>query len=417
MAMANAGFDGTVTEADYAYMWAVGGQDGVESAAAWKVTQGTGRQISCAAQSGRAFAKGVVSKDTAANLVSLSTPTNGGWYLICRHIDWTANTVTVIALTGPTTTTTLPTVPPVDYSSVTGMASSPGATYDHPLAWAWVRSSDTTMVIFDLRRVPGSASDLTELATLGGSEGDTKIVREGGATFIRSSGVWVQRTIATFATTTDRDTAYAKASAAYRAQNAQARDLSTMSVSTYFALYNASSNPGGAKAAGWYPTSLGPSGRMARSTTAAPLATNGWAVLAASAFSDTVAGADKAVGMPTNWLHHLRDQEERRHRNERGHRHLHHIRIGRNRRRCRCFRADRSRCGRHPPHRHLQWRHRRNDIHVQPSGIELRHSVPKAHPWIGRSPRDRCLASPTARSRDDFVRGSATWLLARMGEC
>jgi hypothetical protein len=299
MAMANAGFDGTVTEADYAYMWAVGGQDGVESAAAWKVTQGTGRQISCAAQSGRAFAKGVVSKDTAANLVSLSTPTNGGWYLICRHIDWTANTVTVIALTGPTTTTTLPTVPPVDYSSVTGMASSPGATYDHPLAWAWVRSSDTTMVIFDLRRVPGSASDLTELATLGGSEGDTKIVREGGATFIRSSGVWVQRTIATFATTTDRDTAYAKASAAYRAQNAQARDLSTMSVSTYFALYNASSNPGGAKAAGWYPTSLGPSGRMARSTTAAPLATNGWAVLAASAFSDTVAGADKAVGMPT----------------------------------------------------------------------------------------------------------------------
>lgn len=221
MAMANAGFDGTVTEADYAYMWAVGGQDGVESAAAWKVTQGTGRQISCAAQSGRAFAKGVVSKDTAANLVSLSTPVNGGWFLIVRHIDWTANTSTVVALAGATTSTTTPTAPPTDYSLVTGMSTTPGATYDQPLSWAWVRSSDTTMVLFDLRRVPGSAADLTELATLGGPEGETKVVREGGATFVRTGGIWSQRLQATFASASARDTAYAKASAVYKLAGAR----------------------------------------------------------------------------------------------------------------------------------------------------------------------------------------------------
>lgn len=260
MAMANAGFDGTVTEADYAYMWAVGGQEGVESAAAWKVTQGTGRQVSCAAQSGRAFARGVVSKDSAANLVSLTTPTNGGWFLIVRHLDWTANTVTVVALTGLQTTTLAPTVPPVDYSGVTGMATTPGATYDQPLAWAWVRSSDTTMVLFDLRRVPGSAADLTELATLGGPEGDTKAVREGGALFERAGGVWLQSTPSRFATVSARDTAYAKASGAYKVQGAHAiTALDSGFEWVYYDAYNSSSNPSGAQiagvpTAGWYPS-------------------------------------------------------------------------------------------------------------------------------------------------------------------
>lgn len=302
MAMANAGFDGTVTEADYAYMWAVGGQDGVESAAAWKVTQGTGRQISCAAQSGRAFAKGVVSKDTAANLVSLSTPTNGGWYLICRHIDWTANTVTVIALTGPTTTTTAPTAPPADYSGVTGMSAAPGATYDHPLAWAWVRSSDTTMVLFDLRRVPGSAADLAELATLGGIEGETKIVREGGAQFERTAGSWVQRTPATFASSSARDTAYAKASAAYRVQGALVFRSDTGWTEQYFGTYNSSTNTGGAKTAGWFPvTGPLPGGSQVRSAAAQSLTGVNYTLLPASFFSETLTGAQKPNGMSTTF--------------------------------------------------------------------------------------------------------------------
>ena len=148
MALTNSGFDGTVTEAAWANMSALTDVDAVESSAAWALTQGTGRQVSTAAHSGYAFAKGVLSKDTAAILTSLSTPTNGQWFLIVRHIVWSTNTVTVAAVAHSTTTTTVPTAPPSTYPMID---NDPGVLYDQKLGWAWVRSTDTTVTLFDLR--------------------------------------------------------------------------------------------------------------------------------------------------------------------------------------------------------------------------------------------------------------------------
>jgi len=150
MALTNNGFDGTVTEAAWANMSALTDVDAVESSAAWAVTQGTGRQVSTAAHSGFAFAKGVLSKDTAAILTNLATPVNGQWFLIVRHIDWATNGVTVTAIAHDVTGTTVPTVAPTTFPVID---SNPGVLYDQKLAWAWVRSTDTTVTIFDLRKL------------------------------------------------------------------------------------------------------------------------------------------------------------------------------------------------------------------------------------------------------------------------
>lgn len=115
MALTNSGFDGTVTEAAWAQISALTDVDAVENSAAWAVTQGTGRQVSTAAQSGFAFAKGVLSKDTSPILTNLATPVNGQWFLIVRHIDWAANGVTVTAIAHDVTGTTVPTVAPTSY--------------------------------------------------------------------------------------------------------------------------------------------------------------------------------------------------------------------------------------------------------------------------------------------------------------
>lgn len=153
MALTNKGFNGTVEEADFARMFGIGGTDGVDGSGSWAVTQGSGRQTSTAAQNGWAFAKGVISKDTAAITTNLGTPTNGQWYLIVRRINWSTDTVSVVAIAHTTTSTTVPaaTAFPGTYPT---MSTTPGTEWDQVLAWAWVRSTDTTMVIADLRKLP-----------------------------------------------------------------------------------------------------------------------------------------------------------------------------------------------------------------------------------------------------------------------
>lgn len=149
MAIVNKGFPGTVNATEYAKSWNLGGSDACKNGG-WLVTQGTGRQTSTAA--GDAFASGVLSENSAPILTSLSTPTNGQWFLIVRRIDWAgAGTVSVAAVAHSTTTTTVPTVAPTTFPTIN---NSPGVLYDQKLAWAWVRSTDTTMVLFDLREQP-----------------------------------------------------------------------------------------------------------------------------------------------------------------------------------------------------------------------------------------------------------------------
>lgn len=157
MVMTNAGFDGTVDEQQFARMMYIGAGDGVDVAGAWAVTQGSGRQVSVAAQSGWAFAAGVVSRETVALTTSVPTPTQGAWHLVVRRIDWTAGTTTsgvsIALVAGVTTsTTTAPSMPPATFPG--GLNVNPGTLYDQPLAWVFVQSVNTTLTIFDARKLP-----------------------------------------------------------------------------------------------------------------------------------------------------------------------------------------------------------------------------------------------------------------------
>ncbi|TFD54212.1 hypothetical protein E3T43_12810 [Cryobacterium sp. Hh7] len=199
MALTNSGFDGTVTELAWANMSALTDVDAVESSAAWALTQGTGRQVSTAAQSGYAFAKGVLSEGIEPILTSLATPVNGQWFLMARHLDWSvspANAVTIVAIAHSTTTTTVPTAPPSTYPT---LDNSPGVVYDQKLGWAWVRSTDTTVTLFDLRILPPSATDLQAYkwvdsaqrnAQTGMRNGDTGYQSDNKTTFRYDSATW-----------------------------------------------------------------------------------------------------------------------------------------------------------------------------------------------------------------------------------
>lgn len=233
MVMTNHGFNGTVDEAAWARMSRVGQAEGVDSPSAWAVTQGTGRQVSCAAQSGWAFAAGVESKETAALTANLTTPVSGGWFLVVRRINWSAKTVTLETIAHDTTSTTIPAAPPTTYPSYN---QNPGVLYDQPLAWAWCRSSDTTVVVFDLRKLPlkdrvaevQNAADLAELIKYAPvPEGRRIHVDELNCDFQAQDNVWVQAGVARFASTGARDTAYAKASGVFLVAGVEALDTSS----------------------------------------------------------------------------------------------------------------------------------------------------------------------------------------------
>jgi len=232
MSLINSGFDGTVTERDFSrIMRGVGVRDSVETAAAWNVTQGTGRQVSVAP--GVAYAAGVVSDSGVAILAALPTPVNGQWHLVVRRINWASNTVTVATIPHTTTTTTIPTTTPAGFPAFN---DNTGVLVDQHLAWAWVRSTDTAVAVFDLRNVQGVqrtsvvVADFTALALLPVGVrfvGEQAFVVEGAVYMSWTGTVWRQVTTATFATTGARDTAYAKAGAAYRVAGVRALDTST----------------------------------------------------------------------------------------------------------------------------------------------------------------------------------------------
>lgn len=149
--MGNSGWAASVVEDTYAKSWAHVGVDSVEDDSAWRVSQGTGRQVAVAANQA-AFAAGILSEDLGTLTANLPTPTAGRWYLIVRHIDWQSKTVTVLAIAHTTTTTaSVPAAPPSTYPVID---STPGLRYDHVLAWAFVNNVNTTVSLWDLRKLP-----------------------------------------------------------------------------------------------------------------------------------------------------------------------------------------------------------------------------------------------------------------------
>lgn len=213
MAWTNVGFDGTINEAQWSQMSTLMGSSGGGYLAAGNgdclVTAVPGaRSVSVAA--GSLYGDGIVSTNSAPEVVAMTTPVNGQWYVIALRRTWATNTAALVAIAGATTTTTTPTAPPTSFPTLN---TNQGVLTDQPIAWAWCNSANTTVVVYDIR-LKGIKS--TPPVVANANERDAKFM-----TPTQGLQVW-------------RD------------------DLGA--VETYFGLYNASTNPGGRDAAGWYTT-------------------------------------------------------------------------------------------------------------------------------------------------------------------
>lgn len=210
MAWTNWGFDGTINEAQWAQMAGLLGNDYVAAGNGdCLVTAVPGaRSVSVAA--GTLYGDGVVSVNDGAETVAMTTPVNGQWYVIALRRTWATNTAALVAIAGATTSTTTPTAPPTSFPTLN---TDKGVLTDQPIAWAWCNSANTTVVVYDIRM---RAVKSLPPVVANGTERDAKFMTP-------TQGLQVWR-----------------------------NDLGA--VETYYGLYNASTNPGGRDAAGWYVT-------------------------------------------------------------------------------------------------------------------------------------------------------------------
>lgn len=213
MAWSNVGFDGTINEAEWSKLSSLLGNGYVAAGNGdCLVTAVSGaRSVSVAA--GSLYGDGVLSTNSAAETVAMTTPVNGQWYVIALRRTWATNTSALVAIAGATTTTTTPTAPP---SSFPTLNTNTGVLTDQPIAWAWCNSANTTVVVYDIRlKAVKSLPPVVANAT----ERDAKFMSP-------TQGLQVWR-----------------------------NDLGATEI--WYDLYNVSTNPGGRSAAGWYQEPIG----------------------------------------------------------------------------------------------------------------------------------------------------------------
>ena len=208
MAWTNWGFDGTINEAQWAQMAGLLGNGYVAAGNGDCVVTAVGGARSVSVAAGTLYGDGVVSVNSGAETVAMTTPVNGQWYVIALRRTWATNTAALVAIAGATTTTTTPTAPPTSFPTLN---TNVGVLTDQPIAWAWCNSANTTVVVYDIRL---KAVKSLPPVVANGTERDAKFMSP-----TQGLQVW-------------RD------------------DLGA--VETYYGLYNSSTNPGGRDSAGWY---------------------------------------------------------------------------------------------------------------------------------------------------------------------
>ena len=151
MAWTNWGFDGTITEIQWAKLAGfLGSPYSAKDSSSCVVTAVSGaRQVSVSA--GTIYGDGVASVNDAPEVVSMTTPVNGQWYVIALRRTWATNTAALVAIAGATTTTSTPSTPPTSFPTLN---TDQGVLTDQPIAWAWCNSANTTVVVSDLRKLP-----------------------------------------------------------------------------------------------------------------------------------------------------------------------------------------------------------------------------------------------------------------------
>jgi hypothetical protein len=208
MAWTSVGFDGTITEIQWAGLAGLLGNGYVAAGNGDCLVTAIGGTRSVSVAAGSLYGDGVLSTNSGAETVALTTPVNGQWYVIALRRTWATNTAALVAVAGATTTTTTPTAPPTSFPTLN---TNVGVLTDQPIAWAWCNSANTTVVVFDIR-LKAVKSLPPVVATA--AERDAKFMSP-----TQGLQVW-------------RD------------------DLGA--VETYYGLFNSSTNPGGRDTAGWY---------------------------------------------------------------------------------------------------------------------------------------------------------------------
>ena len=210
MAWTSVGFDGTITEIQWAGLSSLLGNGYVAAGNGDCVVTAVGGARSVSVAAGSLYGDGVLSTNSGAETVAMTTPVNGQWYVIALRRTWATNTAALVAIAGATTTTTTPTAPPTSFPVLN---TNVGVLTDQPIAWAWCNSANTTVVVYDIRlKAVKSLPPVVASAV----ERDAKFMSP-----TQGLQVW-------------RD------------------DLGA--VETYYTAYNSSTNPGGRDTAGWYVT-------------------------------------------------------------------------------------------------------------------------------------------------------------------
>ena len=211
MAWTSVGFDGTINEAQWASLAGLLGNDYVAAGNGDCVVTAVPGARSVSVAAGSLYGDGILSTNSGPETVAMTTPVNGQWYVIALRRTWATNTAALVAIAGATTTTTTPTAPPTSFPTLN---TNKGVLTDQPIAWAWCNSANTTVVVYDIRL---KAVKSLPPVVANANERDAKFMTP-------SQGLQVWRD-----------------------------DLGTLE--TYYGLYNASTNPGGRDAAGWWQTS------------------------------------------------------------------------------------------------------------------------------------------------------------------
>lgn len=210
MAWTNWGFDGTINEAQWSQMAGLLGNDYVAAGNGDCVVTAVAGARSVSVAAGTLYGDGVVSVNSAPEVVAMTTPVNGQWYVIALQRAWATNVSALVSIAGATTSTSTPTAPPTSFPTLN---TQPGVLTDQPIAWAWCNSANTTVVVYDIRK---RAVKSMPPVVANAAERDAKFM-----TPTQGLTVW-------------RD------------------DLGRQE--TYYALYNGSTNVGGRNPAGWYAT-------------------------------------------------------------------------------------------------------------------------------------------------------------------
>lgn len=208
MAWTSVGFDGTITEIQWAGLAGLLGNGYVAAGNGDCLVTAVGGARSVSVAAGSIYGDGVLSTNSGAETVAMTTPVNGQWYVIALRRTWATNTAALVAIAGATTTTTTPTTPPTSFPTLN---TNVGVLTDQPIAWAWCNSANTTVVVYDLRMKPYKQTNPVSVASVN-----------------------------------DRD---AKFPAPVQGTTVWRNDLAAEE--TYYELYNVSTNPGGRTPAGW----------------------------------------------------------------------------------------------------------------------------------------------------------------------